>query len=82
MSKVLVLSIVETIAWSLLVLMAAGIAALLVTQSELLLDPPRWSPSDKTSQRAQPTPPEKVGQAAATDPAPFSLIAWRWAVAH
>ena len=82
MAKPMALSIVETIAWFLLLLMAAGVATLLVTQAELRLDPPRWSPSDNTSRLALPKPSEKVGQAAATDSAPVSLITWRWAVAH
>jgi hypothetical protein len=82
MAKLMVLSIVETIAWFLLLLMAAGVATLLVTQAELRLDPPRWSPSDSTARPAPPKPSEKVGQAAATDSAPVSLITWRWAVAH
>lgn len=82
MAKRMVFSIVETIAWFLLLLMAAGVATLLVTQAELRLDPPRWSPSDSTARLAQPTPAEKVGRAAAPDSDPLSLVTWRWAVAH
>lgn len=82
MPKALLLSIVETIAWCSLMLMAAGVATLLVTQAELRVEAPRWSPSGDASVVARQSPSAKPAQAAATESVPSSLITWRWAVSH
>jgi hypothetical protein len=81
-AKVSVLSIVETIAWSSLVVAGAGVAALLFTQAELRVDEQRWVRSTDALLAEPQSPSPQSAEAAQIEATPASFISWRWAAAH